>query len=299
MGETLPVWGSAWPFGVLVFVVGLCVGSFLNVCIYRLPTEKSLLWPGSHCMLCLRPIAWYDNLPVLSYLILGGRCRRCGAAFSIQYMLVELATGLLFAGYWLAYFKTGLRDGAAHAGVYVVHMVLASALLVSGVIDFERKEIYPSVTNLALGAGVVGSFLWPEVQQVGAYGHALPHWTGWDRADAVLLALVGAAVGAAAIYITRFLGTRALRKEAMGIGDVYLMAAIGGVLGWEAVVLVFFLAPFFGLVYGVWNLVRRGDHEVPYGPFLALAAGVVMLVEDRVVAYFRPGLEAIWRVVAG
>jgi len=90
-----------------------------------------------------------------------------------------------------------------------------------------------------------------------------------------------------------------LRKEAMGIGDVYLMAAIGGVLGWEAAVLVFFLAPFFGLVYGVWNLVRRGDHEVPYGPFLALAAGVVMLVEDRVVAYFRPGLEAIWRVVAG
>jgi len=250
-------------------------------------------------MSCLRPIAWYDNLPVLSYLILRGRCRCCGAAFSIRYLVVELATGLLFAGYWLAYFKTGLRDGSAHAGVYVVHMVLVSVLLVSGVIDFERKEIYPLVTNLALGAGLVGAFLWPEVQQVGAYDHRLPHWTGWDRADAALLALIGAAVGAGAIYITRFLGTRAFRKEAMGIGDVYLMAAIGGVLGWEAAVLVFFLAPFLGLGYGLWNLARRGEHEVPYGPFLALAAGAVMLVQDKAMVYFRPGFGAIWRAAAG
>jgi leader peptidase (prepilin peptidase)/N-methyltransferase len=289
---------SAWPAGVFLFLLGLCVGSFLNVCIYRLPAGKSLVWPPSHCTTCEARIAWYDNIPVASYLILRGRCRKCGSPFSARYMVVELATGLVLLGYWLAYFPLGIRAGAGHLGVYLVHMVLAAALLASGVIDFERKEIYPSVTNLALGVGLVGSLVWPQVQIVGAYDHRLPGWTGCERLDAGLLAVVGAAVGAGLILVTRVLGTLAFRKEAMGSGDIYLMAAIGGVLGWEAAAIVFLMAPFFGLVYGIWHLVRKDDHEVPYGPFLGLAAGVVMLVQDYVVAYFRPGIEAIWHVLS-
>jgi len=290
---------STWPFGVFLFLAGLCVGSFLNVCISRLPTNRSLVWPPSHCLSCQAPIAWYDNVPVVSYLVLRGRCRRCGAPFSIRYMLVELATGLVFFGYWLAYFKAGLREGADHPGVYLVHMVLAGALVVSSVIDFERKEIYTAVTNFALGAALVGSFVWPDVQRVGAYDHRLPEWTGWERADAVLVALAGAAVGAGAIYVTRVLGTLAFRREAMGVGDVFLMAAIGGALGWEAALLVFLVAPFLGLGYGVWRIARGKDHEVPYGPFLGGAAGIVMLVQDDVVEYFRPGIEAMGHVVFG
>jgi len=298
MGEGLAQWVSTWPFGVFLFLAGLCVGSFLNVCIHRLPTGKSLVWPGSHCLACLAPIAWYDNIPVASYFYLCGRCRRCGVRFSARYMVVELATGLVLFGYWLAYFRLGLREGANHFGVYAVHMVLAASLLVSGVIDFERKEIYTSVTNLALGVALVGSFLWPQVQRVGSYDGALPDWTGWARADAVLLALVGAAVGAGLIYLTRLLGTLAFRREAMGIGDVYLMAAIGAALGWEAAVLVFLVAPFLGLGYGLWRLASRRDHEVPYGPFLGLAAGVIMLVQEALVGHFRPGIEAIGRLLS-
>jgi len=249
MIETLEQWATAWPFGVFLFLAGLCIGSFLNVCIHRLPTGKSLLWPGSHCPACLAPIAWYDNVPIASYFVLGGRCRRCGSRISPRYLAVELATGLIFFGYWAAYFQTDLRPEAAHGGVYLVHMVLAAALVVSGAIDLERKEIYTSVTNFAVGAAVVGSFLWPEVQKAGAYDGALPAWVGWDRADAALLALVGASVGGGLVYLTRAGGTRLFGREAMGIGDVYLMAAIGAALGWEATILVFFLAPFVALAY--------------------------------------------------
>ena len=290
---------SAWPFGVFVLLLGLCVGSFLNVCIHRLPVGKSLVWPPSHCTSCLKMIAWYDNVPVLSYFVLRGRCRHCGSRFSVRYMLVELATGLVFLGYWLAYFVFHVRAGADHLAVYAVHMVLAAALVASGAIDLERKEIYTSVTNFALGAAVVGSFIWPQVQRVGAYDGQVPDWTGWEPADAVLLALVGGAVGAGLIWVTRTLGTLAFRKEAMGVGDIYLMAAVGAALGWEAAVLVFLVAPFMGLVYGLWHLAARNDSEVPYGPFLGLAAGVVMLVQDGVVAHFRPGIEGLWHLCVG
>jgi leader peptidase (prepilin peptidase)/N-methyltransferase len=388
MDGTFLAFFSTWAFGVFVLLAGLCIGSFLNVCIWRLPSGKSLVRPASHCTSCQAPIAWYDNVPVASYFILGGRCRRCGAAFSARYMIVELATGLLWFGYWLAYFKLGIRTGADHPGIYLVHMVLVSALVVSGVIDYDRKEIFTAVTNFALGAGLVGSLVWPAVQRVGAYGHGLADWTGWERTDALVAALVGAAVGAGLVVLTRFLGTAAFRKEAMGVGDAYLMAAVGGVLGWEAAVLVFLVGPFLGLPYGVWQVLRRpeppveaqaeapapsapaepdaprlgwgafvaalaglallvaaaatageepgltarsllaaglvamgvafllarheggGDmddqpaaapsrHEMPYGPFLALAAGVVMLIQDPALGRFGPGVEALWRTLIG
>jgi prepilin signal peptidase PulO-like enzyme (type II secretory pathway) len=303
-------------------------------------------------------------------------------------MLVELATGLVWFGYWLAYFKAGVRPGADHPGVYLAHMALVSALIVSGVIDYERKEIFTSVTNVALAVGLAGSFIWPDVQRLGAYDYTLPDWTTWDRTDAVVLGLVGAAVGVGLINVTRFLGTLAFRREAMGSGDAYLMAAIGGVLGWEAAILVFFAAPFVALPYGFWRALKaRGEaqgkgeeepqdegpppakvdyrtflttvaglamliaaglghgsewgtawrllvaaglvtmgvsfrllgreedsqgapgpreeeqtpqdeaREVPFGPFLGIAAGVVMLAQAHVVDYFLPGVKAMWHLL--
>jgi leader peptidase (prepilin peptidase)/N-methyltransferase len=304
---------AAWPFGVFALALGACVGSFLNVCIYRLPAQKSIVWPPSHCTRCLHTIAWYDNIPVVSYLWLGGKCRRCGATFSARYMIVEAVTGLLFFGYWLLYFRLGLRSGADHPGVYLVHMALVSALLVSAVIDFERKEIYTSVTNVALVAGVVGSMLWPEVQKVGSYDHALGDWTGWDRTNAVVTALVGAAVGAGLINVTRFLGTLAFRREAMGAGDAYLMGAVGACLGWEAALLVFLVAPFIALPYGLWQVLSRKKTEAPpeeseeespppkvhYGTFLATAAGFVGLVLSASKAGAQWGLAARVLLAAG
>jgi len=403
MDGTLAEWFSTWQVGIFLLALGLCVGSFLNVCICRLPAGKSLVRPRSHCTSCEALIAWYDNIPVASYFILRGRCRKCGARFSARYMLVELATGLIWFGYWLAYFKAGawfgleqpgIRQGADHVGVYLVHMALASALVASGVIDYDLKEVYTSITNFALAVGLVASLAWPEVQRIGMFDRILPNFMGWEpndfvgsRIDAVVMGLVGAAVGAGIINVTRFLGTLAFRREAMGIGDVYLMAAIGGCLGWEAAVLVFLAAPFLGLPYGIWQVIRArkqpqegaGEEpappkpclgtflatvagfvllavaaatarpewgaaqrlmlvaalasfgisflflrreeeqmiplgetteaesaarlsdarEVPYGPFLGMAAGVVMLVQDYAVGYFQPGLQAMWHAVVG
>ena len=178
-------------------------------------------------------------------------------------------------------------------GVYLVHMVLVSALLASAVIDFDRKEIYTAVTNVALGVGLVGSMLWPHVQAIGSFDLALSARTGADWTDALVMSLVGAAVGAGMINVTRFLGTLVFRKEAMGGGDVYLMAAIGGVLGWEAAILVFFLAPFIGLPLGIWQVVRARRQAAPakaeeqgeapgpvlhWGTFLTTVLGFVLLV---------------------
>ena len=387
MEETLTTLFATWPFGIFFLVAGLCIGSFLNVCIYRLPAGKSIVWPPSQCVSCQTPIAWYDNIPVVSYLVLGGRCRQCGATFSARYMIVELVTGLLWFGYWLAYFKLGIRSGADHPGVYLVHITLVSALLASGVIDYDRKEIYTAITHFAVGAGVVGSFIWPTVQQIGMYDQIrwLPDITGLERVDAAVLSLVGASVGVGVISATRFLGALAFRREAMGVGDAYLMAAIGACLGWEATILVFMVAPFIGLPFGFWQLWRQrkqtqteageeaeeppppkvgyasfvttvlgfalflaaavearpawglaarglvfaglvafgisflllrreeeaeepseeespageetpeqAGHEIPYGPFLGMAACVVMLVQNYAVDWFRPGLQALF-----
>jgi leader peptidase (prepilin peptidase) / N-methyltransferase len=401
MQESLLAVFSTWPFGLFILGVGLCIGSFLNVCIYRIPAGKSIVTPGSHCMSCGTPIAWYDNVPVLSYFILGGKCRNCSAGYSSRYMLVELVTGLVWFGYWMAYFKMGVRGGADQPddlplfmpGVYLVYITLASTLLVSGIIDYDRKEIYTSITNLALGVGVVGSALWPDVQRLGAFGHTLTPRTGWEPTDAMVMSMVGAAVGSGMIHMTRYLGTLAFRKEAMGSGDAYLMATIGAVVGWEGAILVFFIAPFIGLPFGLWQILRykkpaeaagqkgkaagredepmpapqlpagafwatvvgfvllvassllaRPDwdvgarlalvggllamtlamyfvsceeplpgeeggpsaaplpddsHEMPYGPSLGMAAGIVMLVQDKLTAWFGPGLQEMWRTATG
>lgn len=290
MGEFLATVADSWLMGVFLGLVGLAVGSFLNVCIHRLPAGKSLVWPGSHCPACRAPIRPWDNIPVLSYFFLRGRCRHCGSRFSPRYALVEAATGLIFFGYWLAYFRLGVRPGAAHPGVYGVHLVLLGALLVSGAIDLERKEIYTGVTNLALGVGVAGSFLWPQVQRIGAYDRVLAPIAGWAHADAAILSLVGAGVGGGIVYLTRILATQAFKKEAMGIGDVYLMAAVGAVLGWNAAILIFFAAPFLALPYGLVQVARqRGEAEereeealkrpsLPLGGLLGTAGGLGMLV---------------------
>jgi leader peptidase (prepilin peptidase)/N-methyltransferase len=320
MGGSWADVAASWPAGVFILLAGLCVGSFLNVCIHRLPAGKSLFWPPSHCTSCQARIAWYDNLPVVSYVVLGGRCRRCGARFSIRYPLVEAATGLLFLGYWVAYFRLGVRAGADHAGVLVVHLALVGAMLVSGVIDLERKEIYTSVTTFATAVGLAGSFLWPAVQRIAAYDRALPDLTGWARSDALVMALVGAAVGAALVHLTRVLATQAFKKEAMGLGDAHLMGAVGAVLGWEGAVLAFFVAPFLALPYGLYQVFRPGggsDEEKgekgpgaegeeklrrPPVPWLALGlmvAGLALVADAGLMARGRWSLGSRLALAAG
>ncbi|MDK1031288.1 MAG: prepilin peptidase [Planctomycetia bacterium] len=283
---------------VFLFLLGLCVGSFLNVCIFRLPAEESIVWPASHCPKCSKKLAWYDNLPLLSYVVLRGRCRHCGTSISPQYFVVELLTALVMAGYYLAYFQWGVRDGAlAHWPIYVVHMALACTLIVVSAIDFKLKEIYPLITNWGMGIAIVACFVFPVVQTMAPGFFEEGFWG--QRFNAVLGSTIGLLAGGGITWMTRILGRWAFKREAMGFGDVLLMGMIGAVLGWEGAVLTFMIAPFFGLVYALAVLIRGKEHEVPYGPFLSIAAVVVMLIQSRAVEHFAPGFRAMWKLIGG
>lgn len=291
----LPEFGP-WLWTLLFLLFGACVGSFLNVCIHRLPAGMSIVWPPSHCPRCLKRIAWYDNLPVVAYFVLRGKCRHCRQPFSARYALIEALTGLVFAAYFVAYFVLQVRGPAyARWDVYLVHMALASALIVSSAIDWETKEIYTVVTNGGMLLAVVLSAAFPAIQ---SQTH-VPDWTGQANLDGAIASLVGLAVGGGVIWLIRIIGGLVFRREAMGFGDVLLMGLIGAVLGWEATLLVFFIAPFFGLAYGLGQMIRHKEHEVPYGPFLSMATGVVMLLQRELVDWFGPGIAAVWQSVFG
>lgn len=233
-------------------IFGLIVGSFLNVCIYRIPRDKSIVWPPSGCPKCGARIAWYDNIPVLSYLFLLGKCRKCKNPISMQYPIVELLTGaltLLFV--W-------------HLGLTIwTFVVLAAvyALVALSVIDLELM-IIPD--RFSLGLIVWGlAFAWCN-----------PNFEGiWWQKE--LLSLLGAGAGLFGVLAIALLGTWMFKKEAMGGGDVKLMAGVGALIGWEGVITTVILGSFFGLVYAIFLMIFKGKKKsdaIPFGPFLSLGA---------------------------
>lgn len=269
-----------------LFALGTVVGSFLNVCIYRIPWQKSVIWPGSHCPKCLTPIAAQDNIPVVSWLALRGECRQCGLPISRRYPLIELLVGLLFAGVYVTdvVFARQIPWGALPVEIPVglaYHLCLVALLIAATFIDYDLYIIPDEVTlpgmfvGLAVGALVPGVRLAPSA--------AANHWDGF------MVGLTGLLVGGGMIWVVRLLGSLVFRREAMGFGDVTLLAMIGSFMGWQASVLIFFIAPFFGLGHALYKLVvflgkklagRRtsgGDREIPYGPYLSMAALVLLL----------------------
>ena len=483
---------------IFLFAFGACVGSFLNVLIYRLPREQSIVFPPSHCPRCGEPIKWYDNIPIVSWLLLRGRCRSCGGRISPRYILIELLTGLLVAGLYVCYFVLHARRELGALGrdwpVFTAHVVLLCGLLACSAVDIELfivplpvmwfcaavgiaaaayrpHPIMPTVpvplSAAALGAAIgliiakvllhygyiQESFLDAEdrpspvepvepVEEAGRAGQPEPVGTGlkvlrellyivpagglgvltylalrrweafglamrghfppvlfadladrvvvicslaaavvaatlWTRlARAALTAVVGARalgggeagqhpvgvamtpqhgvsprveilrellfltpaivlglagyflaarvgairramswaldpaiggalaghvgsamgavfgllVGLGLIWGIRILGTLAFDKEAMGLGDVHILAAVGAVAGWQAAVLTFFTAPLFGVIYVLHCAAAgRGRREIPYGPWLAVGAAFVLVFHDRIVAFILPG----------
>ena len=224
----------------LVFagLFGLIFGSFFNVCIYRIPRDKSIVWPGSFCPKCNTPIRWYDNIPVFSYLFLRGKCRKCKEPISLQYPLVELLTGVL-----------------------TVVLAAVYALIILSVIDLELM-IIPD--RFSLGLIVLGlAFAWCN-----------PNFSGvwWQKEIA---SLIGAAAGFLGVLALALIGTWAFKKEAMGGGDVKLMGSIGALLGWEGVITTVIMGSFFGLLYALYVMIRhgkKGGDAIPFGPFLSLGA---------------------------
>ncbi len=402
-----------WFWLISVAVYGGCIGSFLNVVIYRLPEGKSLVTPGSRCPSCGHGLAWYDNVPVLAWLWLRGRCRYCKTSISIQYPLVEALTGLMFAGLFAVYYMTDLRwefSTPDHGfqgtwQIYVVHAVLLAGLIASTIIDAKlfiiprqipwlltavAMIVLPIVVFLGdplhidrlpsvlqplgtwIGAPVYLNGLVPRARPVGVWASAggaaglaisllllklrviplsfadydeayqahvsaqptpakeedegwfhYPHprrevlkealfllppilgmavgaWlaprgiyplTAWQSVLGGVM--LGYLFGAGLIWATRILGTLAFGKEAMGLGDVHLLAAIGAVLGAGETIPVFFIAPFFGLaaamlMFGLSAIMKKRFQPIPYGPYLAGAAVVVMVCRESIMSFLKP-----------
>ncbi len=409
---------------LLVFttLLGACVGSFLNVVIYRLPAGQSIVSPPSHCPKCSYKLKWFDNIPILSWLLLRARCRKCGTPISFQYPLVELLTAIMFGGCYAIFYLTDMRPTLGGPGVqhtwpiYAAYLFLLAGVFAAVAIDAKHfiiplevmwlvaaiaVVVFPLTTLLLPGSVVqvalpVGDApidnrlqqVTPEIYQhsaevrlavrdlsrasvtisaqplapgpwvpavilaalglviscVGLKTGLLPRSFDEEPTDpppdddpeaflahphprrevckevlflapAVVLGLVGYFVfggiavdapqplqalagalggylaGGAVVWVTRIAGTLGFGKEAMGLGDVHLMAAIGAVAGWPVAVLAFFGAPFSGLAYalvafGVGKLVKREVRMIPYGPHLALAAAVVIVWREPLIEHF-------------
>jgi len=236
-------------------VLGAVVGSFLNVVIWRLPRGESVVHPGSHCTACGAQVRWYDNVPVLSYLVLMGRCRACGTHYSAEYPVVEAANAGLYA---LLAWRFGL------APALPVYMALTSALLAAAVIDLHHKILPDRITLPGIALGLVAS------------ATLLP--------PTVLEALAGAALGGG-LYLLIAVASRG----GMGGGDVKLIAMIGAFLGWQAVLLTTFLAAVVGASVGLVLMLAFGKgrkYAVPFGPFLAAAAIVCVLWGQPIIAWY-------------
>jgi leader peptidase (prepilin peptidase)/N-methyltransferase len=247
-------------FAFVTLVVGCCWGSFLNVCIFRIPAEVSLSHPPSTCPKCNTRIKWYDNVPVFGWLMLGGKCRACKAPISIQYPIIELTTGLFFLTLYLIYpvYSDGVLDLRAP-----VYMLCVFGLLLATFVDLAEQWIPDRVSIGGMIVFPILSALVPEL-------HGEAAWLAGLKASAI-----GLGVGCGLFWAIRVLGKMAFRKEAMGLGDVKLMGGLGALLGWQAVFYIMFFSALAGSVIGI-SLIAMGKKEmssrIPYGPYLALAA---------------------------
>jgi leader peptidase (prepilin peptidase) / N-methyltransferase len=237
---------------------GAVIGSFLNVCIIRLPAEQSVVSPPSRCPKCGRQVEWRDNIPVLSWLLLGGKCRGCREPISILYPLVELAVAVLWAA--MAY-RYGL-------GVQALTGALFGTLLLGIALTDARDYIIPN--EFTYGGLVIGLVL----SAVGGL-HAL------------LLALLGAAVGFGILWLVGTVGTWAFKEEAMGGGDIKMMAMVGTFVGWQGVLLTIFLGALAGTAIFLPRALLGRKKLVPFGVFLALGAAVTYLVGPAILAWYK------------
>ena len=367
--------------------MGASVGSFLNVVVYRMPLDLSVVTPPSHCPQCKHALAWYDNIPILAWFYLGGKCRYCKSGYSIRYAMIELLTGIMFVLLYLAYFKLNMRSGFGtfEQGAWIIflaHVILVSVLWSSSLIDGEHFIIPPEICYVAVVCGLVISMITPyqianatnTLWEVTPYAsplmgalaigamvgliiaivlvklkiiprsfdafialceaaeaagkpipedklniraemfrelaYLLPVVLGAIIAKMVLCSdsslsitfnalisdqkwfagllgsLFGFMIGGAVVWGVRILGSLGFNKEAMGLGDVHLMAAVGAVLGWQSATVAFFIAPFFGIIYAITRLILVRGKEIPYGPFLSAATVLVMLYHDPIMRYF-------------
>lgn len=255
MGDLIPY--------IIVFALGSVIGSFLNVCIYRVPRNLSIISPSSRCPSCNMPIKPYDNVPFLSYVLLGGKCRVCKAGISFRYPLVELINAVLYV--FVAY-----RFGFAwHTFIYAI---FCSSLVVITFIDLDFQIIPDVITLPGILVGIVaGSLFVPDPFM----RHSL---LGFKASALGLLAGGGL-----------FYAIAVISKGGMGGGDIKMMAMVGALMGWKSVLLTVFLGSFTGAVFGIFLMITRGKGrktKIPFGPFLAFGTVITLFYGQEIFSWY-------------
>ena len=249
-------------------VFGALVGSFLNVVILRLPQENgSIVFPASHCPHCKRPLAWYENIPIFSFLALRGRCRTCKATISWQYPVVELAMACLSA---LVFHRFGIGFEMPY------YFVFCAALLVIIFIDIHHQIIPDRISLPGIVLGFAGSFAISAVT--------------WQQSG------LGILLGGGLLYAVAYGYYALTRREGMGGGDIKLLAMIGAFLGWQSLLFVVFASSVAGSIVGVAAMIKQkkgGQTRLPFGPFLALAALAYLFLQDRIVDLWHLYLRSV------
>ncbi len=246
---------------LIVGFVGALIGSFLNVCIYRLPRHESIVWPGSHCPSCSRPIAWYDNIPLVSYLFLLGRCRHCEAPIPFRYPLVEALNVLGYVGL-LWFFGPGWPA--------VAYGLLYSALLVVAGTDLSHKIIPNVVTFPGIVVGLISA---ATILPLG-----------------LVNGLIGLLVGGGVLWVLAWASPYIFGKEGMGGGDIKLLAMIGAFLGWKPALMAIMVGSFLGSLVGITliatRVIKREDY-IPFGPFLVCGAVVALFFGQSLLEWYQ------------
>ncbi len=261
---------------IFVFVMGSAIGSFLNVCIVRMPHEKSVINPPSHCVGCHKPIAWYDNIPFVSYFLLGGKCRYCKAKFSFRYLFIEFLTAIVFVLFFQYY---GLNI------LIIPYLFMMGCFIVATFVDFEHRIIPDEVSVGGMYFGFLFSALLPQMHSVAAH----PDIFWYAHVNSLAISIIGALVGGGSLYFMGLLGDLLFKKESMGGGDVKLLAMVGAFLGWEITILTFFIAPLFGSVIGIIEKLRTGDTTIAYGPYLVAGAIIGLFWGDIIIDWVLSG----------
>jgi leader peptidase (prepilin peptidase)/N-methyltransferase len=280
-----------WLTGVFVAIFGAIIGSFLNVVIHRLPRDESIVFPNSRCPSCEAKIGPLDNLPIISYAILRGRCRACRAPISPRYPAVEALTAALYLAVFLVdfYWRGGLTLVILFDLVFVTalvalifidaeHMLLPNAITYPGI-------VFAIIARLALPY-LVGPYAFEDLPQL-AYG-PFSTWPLW--ASSLAGAVIGALAGGGSLWLMGWLWERLRGVEAMGLGDVKMMFMVGAYLGWRLTILTIFLGVLTGSIIGVGLMARRGERDMqmqlPFGIFLGIGSIFALLVGSRIIAWY-------------
>lgn len=321
---------------VVAFLLGSCVGSFINVVVGRLPYEKSLLWPSSTCLKCYTPLRLMDNLPVIGYLMLGGKCRYCGSRYSSQYLWIELICGAVFAGLlYFDIFMNGLHlpviatsDWSINQGLipwqgiilFFHHAILFSFLLAAALSDIHTRTIPLSLTATGTIIGLISAtiFAWPFPTELTSgdlavrtswafnfppekFPRGVYQWPVWGPLPTwlmvesrwllgLLTGLAGAAMGSLLVRAIKFLVEKGMGREAIGMGDADLMMMAGAFIGWQGVIVSFFVGGLCALPMAILMLIFKKDRSLPFGPGLALGVVIVVLNWPRMA----PALQSLF-----